>query len=110
MTGICPAAVFGLGDAGGCGICGAAPARPGTALDNGGSLGTRGGPFDPLCRRVPGAGRARCLCPLSRRCGACAGRGLPGTRVIHRAGLPDDLQVVRRLDHEAARWGIGTYR
>jgi hypothetical protein len=30
-----------------------------------------------------------------------------GTRVILRAGVSDDLKVVRRLDHEAARWGIG---
>ena len=30
-----------------------------------------------------------------------------GTGVILRAGVSYDLKVVRRLDHEAARWGIG---
>jgi hypothetical protein len=92
------------------GLTGQRRARPGAGLDDGGSLCTPGGPFRSTMS--PGARSRAGQVPLSvsRRCRACAGRGLPGRRVILRAGVSYDLKVVRRLDPEMARWGIGTYQ
>lgn len=57
-----PAAACGFGDAEGCGICGA---MLGAARDRAGRWwivrSPWPGPFDPLCRRVPGAGPTRWL-------------------------------------------------